>query len=482
MIYMTDVILKNFQSHAYSHFQFDKGFNVILGPSDSGKTSVIRAIKWVLYNEPLGDYFIRQGEDECQVTIKFSHGIDVIRRRTKSKNSYILIDAAGNEEIFEGFGTNVPYEIEEAIGIRKVKLDRNESRILNIAEQLEGPFLLNEKGSTRANAIGTIVGVEKIDYALRETLRENKNIQSSLKKDKEQLETLTDKLKTYDYLDKLSKDINDAKACLQKVRALDEEIKKLDEISKLYLTIDERIQDINVKLKKLVNLETTEHLYFNITNLLLKFNQINIYYQKLQSIEKNLGNSNDTLNKLSELNILIDYSQYLDKLNVNLNNLINYSATWTSLNLSIKKTKNRVINLETLKTEDKYLSKIEDILPKLRIVEERHRQYKKLNQRITNGYEYINRFLHLNEAENETHNVATMVSSLDKLKKYYTDWVKINVEIETLSHKINTNEKLIIKIKENTKNLLQQINQCPLCGQSLDDSHIESIINNGMVE
>lgn len=62
MITIKKVIIENFQSHKYSVIDFNEGLNAIVGPTDSGKTAVFRSLKWVLYNEPQGDYFIREGE------------------------------------------------------------------------------------------------------------------------------------------------------------------------------------------------------------------------------------------------------------------------------------------------------------------------------------------------------------------------------------------------------------------------------------
>ena len=50
MIYIKKIELHNFQSHEYTEMEFDRGLNVILGNSDVGKTAILRAIKWALYN------------------------------------------------------------------------------------------------------------------------------------------------------------------------------------------------------------------------------------------------------------------------------------------------------------------------------------------------------------------------------------------------------------------------------------------------
>ena len=63
MIAIDKIILENFQSHKYSELEFVEGLNAIIGSTDSGKTAIFRAIKWALYNEPQGDYFVREGEE-----------------------------------------------------------------------------------------------------------------------------------------------------------------------------------------------------------------------------------------------------------------------------------------------------------------------------------------------------------------------------------------------------------------------------------
>lgn len=108
MKYISKIIIENFQSHSLSVFTLKQGLNVIVGPSDSGKSAVIRALKWVLYNEPAGDFFIREGEKECSVTVEFNDGTTLKRYRSRSKNGYVLINPDDEEMRFEGIGSGVP--------------------------------------------------------------------------------------------------------------------------------------------------------------------------------------------------------------------------------------------------------------------------------------------------------------------------------------------------------------------------------------
>jgi exonuclease SbcC len=68
------VTLKNFKSHRDRHFVFQLGTNAICGENGAGKTSILEAIAWTLFNHR-GDYrkedLICNGEGSAQVTVSF---------------------------------------------------------------------------------------------------------------------------------------------------------------------------------------------------------------------------------------------------------------------------------------------------------------------------------------------------------------------------------------------------------------------------
>ena len=106
---ITSITIKGFQNHVESKLDFDPGVNIIAGPSDSGKSAVIRAINWAINNKPSGDGHVRRGGgDVCSVRLDFSDGDDFIRFRSKKENSYIK-----NGKVFKALRTDVPNEISE---------------------------------------------------------------------------------------------------------------------------------------------------------------------------------------------------------------------------------------------------------------------------------------------------------------------------------------------------------------------------------
>ena len=140
------LVIENFQSHERTEITFSEGLNVFVGPSDSGKSAILRALRWVLYNQPRGSDFIRTGASRCRVTLILSDGTQIVRERSSSVNRYLIRDPEGNERVFEGFGSDVPDEVLEAHGMVPLQLDEDRELTVQIGQQLEGPFLLSESG------------------------------------------------------------------------------------------------------------------------------------------------------------------------------------------------------------------------------------------------------------------------------------------------------------------------------------------------
>jgi DNA repair protein SbcC/Rad50 len=68
------VTLKNFKSHSDRHFQFQPGTNAICGENGAGKTSILEAIAWAMFNYRgayTKDDLIRNGMGSAQVMVAF---------------------------------------------------------------------------------------------------------------------------------------------------------------------------------------------------------------------------------------------------------------------------------------------------------------------------------------------------------------------------------------------------------------------------
>ena len=160
--------VENFQSHEHSEVVFGPGLNVIVGPSDYGKSALVRALRWLFYNEPRGANFISAWAHICRVTVEMDDGTKISRLRSKKDNQYILQRPGESEQVYTDL-REISLEIIRALDVRKVQVDEHNSVELNFGAQLDGPFLLTENGAVRAKVIGQLGGVHILDWAQKST-------------------------------------------------------------------------------------------------------------------------------------------------------------------------------------------------------------------------------------------------------------------------------------------------------------------------
>jgi DNA repair protein SbcC/Rad50 len=104
MVEILSVTLKNFKAHSDRAFQFQPGTNAISGENGAGKTSILEAIAWVLFDHK-GEYkvedFIRNGAATAQATVQFVSSRDQrtyeVQRSTRS--GYTIYDPQLNEKL-----------------------------------------------------------------------------------------------------------------------------------------------------------------------------------------------------------------------------------------------------------------------------------------------------------------------------------------------------------------------------------------------
>jgi DNA repair exonuclease SbcCD ATPase subunit len=143
----TRIRLQNFQAHKDSTLDLHPGVNVITGPSDQGKSSVLRALGWVLFNNLRGDGYRREGAPKGEpvwVKVTTPEG-DITRSRKGNTNTYDV-----NGTPFAAVGTNVPEQVEDMLHVSPYCMQK----------QGEGPFMLDSPPGEVAKAINALAGFE----------------------------------------------------------------------------------------------------------------------------------------------------------------------------------------------------------------------------------------------------------------------------------------------------------------------------------
>ena len=184
--------LTNFQSHKKTNLEFSDGVNVIIGATDSGKTSIIRALKWLVFNRPSGDEFRSDwgGDTTVELTVD-----NLPVRRIKSDKHGNLYQKDGIK--YAAFGTDVPNDITELLNLNDI----------NLQQQLDSHFLLSSTPGDVAKHFNKIAHLDQIDSGLKNVQKEINDIQHTITFKEDQVGLAEEELKKFVHLEKFETDV-----------------------------------------------------------------------------------------------------------------------------------------------------------------------------------------------------------------------------------------------------------------------------------
>jgi len=474
--YIKKIILENFQSHEYTELDLTPGLNMIVGPSDSGKTAIIRAIRWVLYNEPRGTEFMRQGATFCRVTLVMSNAYTIIRERSSSYNRYLLVDASGNRQVFEGFGNDIPVEVLKAHGIRKVVLDENNAVSINMGQQLEGPFMLMENGATRAKALGRLVGVHIIDRAMQGTITDITRLSQQIKQWDQDIANLDDAIKQYEYLPQLEKIIDESDLCITKAETLSTRLDKVIAIKQRLDITKNELEQQQYILNRLSQLNMVENLLHNIESMITHISSLTNIQQRLISTVCEIDYNNALLDKMADLNVAEDVVNKAIKLNEIMKNYIVLSNGLKIINADMAKQRNIINAMPDL---DACYKNLKDASHKLELL----KGLKSINKRLCSINDELSKALHdksslkgIEKCQALLQEAEKRIVLFGKLREIKTALQEINERIEQGKIYLNDLEVEVKNKAEEYGKLLLQTGKCPVCFSQINSDVIENIM------
>ena len=264
-MHIQELILEYFEIHIHTHFLFHEGVNYIIGDNDQGKSSVKKALKWVVDNKLSGQGFRnrKHPNKDTVVTIKTQEGY-VKRVKGKSKNYYEL-----NGTKFNAIGGKVPSEVLEFLNMDDV----------NIQNQFDTFFLLQDSPGQVAKRFNEYVGLSLIDKVAKEAEITVRQANREVLKHKDDVNELKKEIKTYKYVDK-------AGTLIGKAKILEKQIKKItDGISQVKVLVQEHTA-LYEKLNELPDIEEIKTL--------------------LDRANTHLGNINENSSRSSNVAILVE--------------------------------------------------------------------------------------------------------------------------------------------------------------------------------
>lgn len=399
------ITLKNFESHEDSTIEFSDGLNLIIGQSNQGKSSIVRALAMVVANRFDRDS-VRTGTKYCSVAVETEKGM-VTAERGEDTNHWIIETPQGKKE-YRNIGSSVPSEVLEVLGMgERVRGEIKE--LPNIMFQLEKHYMLSEIDGkkTTANSIARMMdeaigigGMEELikdiatDFAAKKRDLETKNIQIS---------EIRSKILDANIFEGYKRSMEDTKAVFDEIEFLNN---LLDSAKELSCKVELNKEGRTLLERRLNGSEGIDILADKIGDLIKKFRMIFRAFQIMENLDQ-AGKRiiiYDSVNDIScETNILIR-------------------------------------NLEKLKTAKDLSRKLNEL------------------QRSLSADADFDK--NLNMIESQQGNISNAKKMLRNARELYK-------KIRNISYRLIESEKELKEAEFSFSELKKQLGQCPLCGGEL---------------
>lgn len=144
------VSIQNFEAHEDTTVEFGDGMNSLVGWSNSGKSSILRALMVVVNNEWNKD-MVRTGYEFCRVRVETERGW-VEAERGEKVNRWRCKEGDNEIQLFQKVGISVPELATRILGMGKRDRGNGISELPNFQTQLEKHYMLAEVGEKKATS------------------------------------------------------------------------------------------------------------------------------------------------------------------------------------------------------------------------------------------------------------------------------------------------------------------------------------------
>lgn len=457
------IALKGFQSHEDTTIEFDEGLNVLTGATDSGKTAIIRAIRWVIFNEPSGDAFVNKAVGSCEVTIINTRGDSVTKTRNKSKTTY-EVTKGGQTSVYEK--TEPPQELRDMFGIEESHFG-DFTATLNFAYQLAAPFLLSEPPSAGAKVLGKLAGSEVVDLAIKAAAKEVYSFRQEQSQAKKEQESLSGQLKEYEGLERIKGSLD---ACDYVMELVGLKVKReadLENILASFQTAKASIGAAEAQLARfndlveieedLQGIKKAQQRYGTLLSLHTRFSA---FSQKLSGLTNTLKNYEHLTTASTGLKILQESSTRY----VYVQNLKQVYQKNSDLANSATSVLKKVVHIVTVQRILQIMNGVQDKLKAHKIVQV---SYVKADRGRREAVQALN-------VIGDTTTVVKAIDSLqENVARFYGLQALQNTRYETIFEEnakrcvLETAVTTLANAERGLKDLWSSLEVCPLCNQKL---------------
>lgn len=276
-----DLVIKNFQSHKETSLAFDKGFNSIIGTTDSGKSAIYRSLYWLTFNK--GANFIsfwnrkKDGtpKEETSSTITLGeHSIS--RQRSPTLNAYVL-----DTQILEAVGRgDAPDSVVKTLNLSDI----------NFFSQHNPPFLLTESAGKVAEILNELVHLSDIDRVLGNIDRIKRSTKRDLETETAREEKLLSDKEALSWVETAEPLLSSAKEAEAGLQEIERDLDSLSFCITKYKNATEYIDEMEQSISSISSLiSTTDSIKTELEGVMAKYNELDKMMATFKKLDESIA-------------------------------------------------------------------------------------------------------------------------------------------------------------------------------------------------
>lgn len=274
--------IKNFQSFEDLYLELDPHLNCIVGPSNVGKSAIIRALDFLFYDEWDPSY-VRVNSDFVLIEATLEDGTTIVREKGPGVNRVRIRYPDGKTKTFESFGFDLPKEVKLILGNARLEIDGVEVKV-NVSNQEDPHFLISYSPQLRSRLICLVSGLDILERALDLASDEKSSLTKRLK------ELESEKSRVESQLAELS-DLPLRKSEIQRKEELLQVAKEKLELLEGLLSLRDRILSLRREIDELrkrdySKVDSIERTLDTLENLLLLRDKIESLLRRKSMLER----------------------------------------------------------------------------------------------------------------------------------------------------------------------------------------------------
>lgn len=472
-----EITIKNFLSHKKTNIKLGLGITTLVGENGSGKSSVLDAIYYALFNKcnrATMDELITRGEKNLEVNLTFNFNkkrYNISRKRRKGSSTAILkeITSEENPKILASNVKDVTKHIEDIIGLNE---DLFRTAIYIQQGEIDD-LIAKHTPSERKEIVGRLLGLNKFELAYKEMGNVIKYFDQKFAKTSGEIMRIP---KIEEDLKKERIDVNKQKSSIDRLRTEYQDFKKEYEEKgaefrklKTKKKAFEKLNSILIRINTNLDSEkkNTKRIKIELEKIRKAEEKLEIILPKLKHITES-KKAKELIGDLEKLEIKLkpisdELKQYIQSENTiqdsrkDYDKFISNQSRLKDLEIAIEQLNKSNIEYETKKgikeTLEQEIEKDEEILKTI------------LKNMRKKDYEI---------STNNNENIEFLKNHIEVLEK---EKRKLNRELSELEEKSGIEEGIIIETMNFIKTLDEAKDLCPVCSAPLTAEHKVEVLD-----